>query len=159
MRLAVAIARVRLDADQVITRKLRLETVEHGRAGAVDREHIAAGRVRERFEADDANPAILNGRRRPPSAVRVEAGFVDVEHVQAGARRGGEETEVSGEGLRIVDDETLGDQDKGFRRVDRPQAREQVDQAVNGGVRLLERLPRNLTGVVFDAGTADRILV
>ena len=150
MRPTVTIARIRLDAQPVIAGKLRLETFEHGRA---------AGRVRKRFETEHANPAILDRRRRPPPAVRVEGRLVDVEHVQVGSRRCGQQAQLIGEGLRVVDDEARGDQDESLRRIDRLEAREEVDQPGNRGIGLLERLPRNLTRVVFDAGTAHRIRV
>ena len=82
-----------------------------------------------------------------------------MQDVKAGSRRRGQQAQLIGEGLRIVDDEPLGDQQDGLWRVDRPEAREQVAQPGNRGVRLLERFPRNLARVVFDAGAAHRILV
>ena len=159
MDLAVAIARVRLQADQVIAGQLGLEALEHGGAGAVDRKQRAAGRVRQRLEADDADPAILDGRRRPPAAVRVEAGLVDVKNVQAGSRRCGQRAELIGEALRVVDHEAFGDEDKRLRRVDRSEICEQINQPGNRGVGLLQRFPRDLARVVFDAGAAHRVLV
>ena len=131
MPFAVAIARIRLDADQVVAGELRLETLEDRGAGAVDREQRATRGLGERFQAHDADPAVLDRRRRSPSAVRVEGGVVEVQDVKVGARSRGQQAELFGEGLRIVDDEPLGDQEDSLWRVNRPEFREHVDQAVD----------------------------
>ncbi len=154
VRIAVAVARIRLDGKQVIPRQLCLQPLEKRRAGPGHVHHRAARGPDERFEPLGARFAVDDGVVRLPSVGHVEHLLVEAQRVHARARLRGQRPDLHRE-IHVVQHETFRNEDERLRRLQGLQAGQQIAQPAEGLVALAVRGPRELRRFGFDLGAAQ----
>ncbi len=151
--LAVPIARVGFDAEQVVPGHLGGHALEHARSGACDVEQGAARGRRQRLETVPAFAPILRDERRverTPRPRHVGRVALQPERVDAGAGGGREPADLgdaAGIVALVVREKSLRHQQQRLRRVDRPEIGEHVAQAPERQVRIEPRLAGHLLGL------------
>ncbi len=133
VRLAVLVERVRFDAEQVLTGKLRLDPLEGEIAAVDDVKQRSARRTGQHLDADRFLVSIVEACRRlgRPRLGNIEQLLVELHDVDAGACRRSEVVDLGEGGMLIVEHEALGDQDQRIRRVDAAERAKQVAEHVH----------------------------
>ena len=141
MRLAVAVARIGLDAEQVVPGQLGLDPFEERRLSGCHGEQRPARRAGQQLESFAARPAVANRIDRQAAIGQVEHLVVQSERVHARPRFGGQTSQIDDHRL-VAEHEPFRDQNQRLRRIDRAQADQQIAQSLNRPVGLAVRVAR-----------------
>ena len=159
VRLVVAFARLRLEAEQVVRRDRVGDASEHAGALAGDAEHLAAGDAGEILQPGQPLHVVLRRARRLIAHGRVEERLVrlDHEHLHARARhRPRDDRQIE---VRVGEShERAGDEQHRRRRFDAGQAVQHVGDGLERVPREQFLLARQRQRLLDDAGPAEGVL-
>ena len=133
MPLAVAVARIRFDANEIVAGQLGFDAFEVRRLCGRYREQRPARRAGKQLEALAACLAITDRIDRRAALRHVEHLVVQPQRVQTCSRFRGQPPELDNHRL-VAQHEAFGDEDQRFRGVDHPQPDQQIAQSLDGPV-------------------------
>jgi len=153
--LAVAVARIGFDAQQVVAREFGLDAAEDRLSRRDDLEHVASSSRRQRLDALRTESAIRGRCSRPASVSEIEHIVVEMQNVQTGARGCRHPAKIRRNGVGILGGEPFGDEEDRLGRLEQPEATEERRQPLNSLPGLQLGLPAKLLPFVGDVGLAQ----
>ena len=153
MTLAVAIGGRLFDAEQVVAGHLGEEALEDVVPGPDDAEQRAAAEPRELLQSLLPRPPVVVDRRGQQALGGIEAGRVQHQHADRGARDTGQRGDVVDE-AGILDDEAFGHDDQRLLAVKDRELPQQVPQRAEEAVGAFALGLHHLEGLVLDLALA-----
>ena len=151
MGLAILVGCARFDAEQVVTRQLRLDSGERAVGRHGDVEQGSARRVGQRLHTDARFAAVVEPRDRGALLGDVrEHRLLEFERVDARARGGSERAQILDVDQAVADNESFGHQDEGLRRVNRSDGIDERAERRDRHVAIRRALHSHRVRFVFD---------